>query len=150
MGPPGAGKGTQAKLLAERTGMPHISTGDMLRDAHDHGTTLGLEARAFMDRGQLVPDRPVGDVLRGDGGGGEAAGDERDGSQMDTHRGQLFRLMPETICAAPASLPFRISLISATVSCSTAIFVLKLSSRLCCAGSLFGCVFRAARLSLIA
>ena len=49
---------------------------------------------------------------------------------------------PETIRAAPASLPFRISLMSATVSCSSATFVLKLSSRLCCAGSLAGCVLQ--------
>jgi adenylate kinase len=59
MGAPGAGKGTQARLLAERMGLPHISTGDMLRDAHDQGTALGQQARAYMDRGQLVPDDVV-------------------------------------------------------------------------------------------
>lgn len=59
MGAPGAGKGTQAKLLRERAGVPHISTGDILRKARDEGTPLGLEARRFMDAGRLVPDAVV-------------------------------------------------------------------------------------------
>lgn len=56
MGAPGAGKGTQAKLLEERTGAVHVSTGDMLRAAVGADTALGHEARKFMDRGLLVPD----------------------------------------------------------------------------------------------
>lgn len=56
MGPPGAGKGTQAKLLKERFHVPHISSGDLLRAAIEQDTPLGLEAKAFMDRGELVPD----------------------------------------------------------------------------------------------
>lgn len=56
LGPPGAGKGTQAKELSARLGVPHISTGDMLRDAARGGTDLGLRAKAIMDRGELVPD----------------------------------------------------------------------------------------------
>jgi adenylate kinase len=59
MGPPGAGKGTQAKLMRERTGMAHISTGDLLRRAVAAQTELGLAAKGFMDRGELVPDRLV-------------------------------------------------------------------------------------------
>lgn len=55
-GPPGSGKGTQAKLLAEKYGIPHISTGDILREHLKRETKLGLEARAYMDRGALVPD----------------------------------------------------------------------------------------------
>ncbi len=56
MGPPGAGKGTQADLLTDKLGIPHISTGDMFRKAVKEGTPLGLEARRYMDSGQLVPD----------------------------------------------------------------------------------------------
>ncbi len=59
MGPPGAGKGTQAKQLAERYGVPHISTGDMFREHVRRGTELGLKAKAVMDRGELVPDEIV-------------------------------------------------------------------------------------------
>jgi len=56
MGPPGAGKGTQAPRLVERYGIPAISTGDMFRSAVGEGTPLGLKAKTFMDSGQLVPD----------------------------------------------------------------------------------------------
>jgi adenylate kinases len=56
MGPPGAGKGTQAPRLVERYGIPAISTGDMFRAAVREGTPLGLKAKTFMDSGQLVPD----------------------------------------------------------------------------------------------
>ena len=59
LGPPGAGKGTQARLLQETFGVPQISTGDMLREAHHNGSTLGRSARQFMDAGQLVPDDVV-------------------------------------------------------------------------------------------
>ncbi len=56
MGPPGSGKGTQAKLLAARFGIPHISSGDLLRDAVRRKTPLGMQAKQYMDRGDLVPD----------------------------------------------------------------------------------------------
>ena len=56
LGAPGAGKGTQAVLLAERLGMPHVATGDLFRAAVRDGSPIGLEARRFMERGQLVPD----------------------------------------------------------------------------------------------
>jgi adenylate kinase len=59
LGPPGAGKGTQAKLLTGRLGIPQVSTGDILRQAVAHGTELGREAKSFMDRGALVPDEVV-------------------------------------------------------------------------------------------
>ena len=56
LGPPGAGKGTQAKKLAEDKGFVHISTGDILRDAVRKGTPLGKKAKEYMERGELVPD----------------------------------------------------------------------------------------------
>jgi adenylate kinase len=56
LGLPGAGKGTQARVLSERLGIPQISTGDTLRDAVQEGTPLGIQARIYMDRGEYVPD----------------------------------------------------------------------------------------------
>ena len=56
LGAPGAGKGTQAKLIAEKYGIPHISTGDIFRANIKEGTALGKEAKEYMDKGQLVPD----------------------------------------------------------------------------------------------
>jgi len=59
LGPPGAGKGTQAQMIVERYHIPQISTGDILRAAVKEGTSLGKQAKTFMDRGQLVPDEVV-------------------------------------------------------------------------------------------
>jgi adenylate kinase len=59
LGPPGAGKGTQGVLLSERYGIPQISTGEILRDHVQRGTKLGIRARAYMDRGEYVPDDVV-------------------------------------------------------------------------------------------
>ncbi|MFN3648631.1 MAG: adenylate kinase [Armatimonadota bacterium] len=59
LGPPGAGKGTQAQFLTQRLGIPKISTGEMLRDAAEQGTILGVEAKKLTDQGRLVPDEVV-------------------------------------------------------------------------------------------
>lgn len=59
LGPPGAGKGTQAKFIVEKWNIPQVSTGDILRAAVREGTALGAEAKSFMDKGELVPDRVV-------------------------------------------------------------------------------------------
>jgi adenylate kinase len=56
LGAPGAGKGTQAAILTQRLGLPHVATGDLFRAAVRDGSPVGLEARRFMERGQLVPD----------------------------------------------------------------------------------------------
>lgn len=63
MGPPGVGKGTQAVQLAERSGVVHVSTGDMLREAVQAGSELGQRVRGYIDSGRLVPDAVIGDLL---------------------------------------------------------------------------------------
>jgi adenylate kinase len=88
LGPPGAGKGTQARDLAREWSVPHIATGDMLREAVAAGTTLGREAKAYMDRGALVPD----DVIIG-----MIAERLR---QPDARRGFLLDGFPRTIAQA--------------------------------------------------
>jgi adenylate kinase len=64
LGPPGAGKGTQAKMLVDRFGIPQISTGDILRAAVKEGTPMGIRAKSFMDAGGLVPDEVVVGIVR--------------------------------------------------------------------------------------
>ncbi|QGG49166.1 adenylate kinase [Heliorestis convoluta] len=64
MGPPGAGKGTQAEMLVSHFAIPHISTGDMFRAAIKNGTEMGLQAKAYMDAGQLVPDEVTIGIVR--------------------------------------------------------------------------------------
>ncbi|MBE9094526.1 adenylate kinase [Tychonema sp. LEGE 07203] len=64
MGPPGAGKGTQAQLLAALWKIPHISTGDILRACVVAKTALGLQAKAYMDAGELVPDQLLMDIIQ--------------------------------------------------------------------------------------
>ena len=59
IGPPGAGKGTQARAIAKLLGVPHISTGDMFRELIGRGSPLGEQARPYMERGELVPDEIV-------------------------------------------------------------------------------------------
>ncbi len=64
LGPPGAGKGTQAKMLTEHFSIPQISTGDILRAAVKAGTAMGLKAKEYMDAGGLVPDQVVVGIVR--------------------------------------------------------------------------------------
>lgn len=85
VGPPGAGKGTQAAILEARTGMKHIASGDLLRGAMQEQTALGLQARSFVDRGELVPDDLVIELIR-----------ERIG-RADCSGGVLFDGFPRTI-----------------------------------------------------
>jgi adenylate kinase len=89
-GPPGAGKGTQAKVLQERRGWPQLSTGEMLRDACRRGTELGLKCRELMDRGELVPDEIVVGIIS-----------ERL-DQPDCAEGAVFDGFPRTISQAEA------------------------------------------------
>jgi adenylate kinase len=84
-GPPGAGKGTQGALLAERLGLLRLSTGDVLRDAVKRGTAMGTEARRYMEAGELVPDEVILGIVR-DYLAGEAA-----------HTGVIFDGFPRTL-----------------------------------------------------
>jgi adenylate kinase len=84
LGPPGAGKGTQAQMLSERTGMVHVASGDLFRAALRDGTELGNRAKSYMDKGELVPDEIVIDMIL-----------ERI-SQPDCANGVLFDGFPRT------------------------------------------------------
>src|SRR3989442_14289276 len=98
MGTPGAGKGTQAKLLASRFGACHISTGDVLREAVRGGSPLGLEAKRYMEQGLLVPDDVVIGIVA------EPLG------AADCQRGFLLAGFPRTRAQAKAlhaALPLR-------------------------------------------
>ena len=64
LGPPGAGKGTQSQIVADSLGIPHISTGDILRSAIAEQTPLGVKAKSFVDNGDLVPDDLILDLIK--------------------------------------------------------------------------------------
>lgn len=64
LGPPGAGKGTQAKLLSSHYGIPHISTGDIIREEIKRNTALGVKIRGYVERGELVPDEDVIEIVK--------------------------------------------------------------------------------------
>lgn len=85
LGPPGAGKGTQAKQIAEREHVPHLSTGDMLRDHVARGTALGQMAKPIMERGDLVPDEIILGMV------------EERLSRPDSIHGFIFDGFPRTI-----------------------------------------------------
>ena len=89
-GPPGAGKGTQSKILTETRGLPQLSTGDMLRAAIAAGTPLGMASKALMDKGALVPDETVIGIIA-----------ERY-DQPDCAKGAVFDGFPRTIAQAEA------------------------------------------------
>jgi len=74
MGPPGAGKGTQAAVVAERLGIPHVSTGDTFRANVSEGTPLGIEAKRYMDAGEYVPDEVTNLMVRNRIDGPDAVG----------------------------------------------------------------------------
>ncbi len=87
LGGPGAGKGTQASKIVESMDLAHLSTGDILREEVSEGTDLGLEAREYMDRGDLVPDELIIEMVR---------------KHLDRESGYLFDGFPRTISQAEA------------------------------------------------
>tara|TARA_B100000003_G_scaffold168262_2_gene155026 strand:+ start:213 stop:845 length:633 start_codon:yes stop_codon:yes gene_type:complete len=89
-GPPGAGKGTQAQRIMDSTGLPQVSTGDMLRAAVSAGTETGVKAKTFMDAGELVPDDVIIDLIK-----------DRI-KQPDAVNGVMFDGFPRTIPQAEA------------------------------------------------
>jgi adenylate kinase len=90
MGPPGAGKGTQAERIVEQFGIPHISTGDAFRLAMKQGTPLGLKAKEYVDQGLLVPDEVTNGIVR----------DRL--AEPDCERGFLLDGFPRTLAQAQA------------------------------------------------
>ena len=90
LGPPGAGKGTQAAIISKKLGIPTISTGDMLRAAIKAGTPTGMKAKTFMDAGKLVPDEVIIGII------GERL------SQPDCAKGYILDGVPRTIAQAEA------------------------------------------------
>ena len=90
LGPPGAGKGTQAAIVSKKLGIPTISTGDMLRAAVKAGTPTGMKAKTFMDTGKLVPDEVIIGII------GERLG------ESDCAKGYILDGVPRTIAQAEA------------------------------------------------
>jgi len=88
LGPPGAGKGTQAKVLADFLQVPHISTGDILRQAITDQTALGVKAQEYMDKGDLVPDQLVQDMV------------EERLQKSDAQKGWILDGFPRTVSQA--------------------------------------------------
>jgi adenylate kinase len=123
LGPPGAGKGTQADRIATAKGIPKISTGDMLREAVRAGTEIGRRAKAIMDRGELVNDEVIIGVVR-----------ERL-AKADAQRGFILDGFPRTVAQAralDALMDGRAPLIVVDIVVPEADLVERLTSRLVC------------------
>lgn len=119
----GAGKGTQSVRLAERYGAPHISTGDMLREAAAAGTELGLKAKEYMDSGSLLPDEVMLGVV-----------EERLGAPDVVERGFLLDGFPRTLAQAEALLGFADVDLALDIDVAEDLVIDRISSRRVCGG----------------
>lgn len=125
MGPPGAGKGTQAELIIADFPVPHISTGDMFREAVTNGTELGEEAKKYMDEGRLVPDEVTVGIIK-----------ERL-AQDDCKKGFLLDGFPRTLVQAKALDEVMAELskeieVAINIAVPDEILIERLSSRVSC------------------
>jgi adenylate kinase len=125
LGAPGAGKGTQAKLLHDHFGIPQISTGEMLRQAVQSGAALGKEAKRFMDRGELVPDSVILDLVNDRlSASGSRRGFLLDGFPRTVAQAEAFEIMlAERKLALDGAVSLRVP---------SAILVARLSGRRTC------------------
>lgn len=120
LGPPGAGKGTQALGVSEKFSIPHISTGDILRNEIKNGTALGLQAKSFMDAGKLVPDEVVIGIV--------AARLQ----QPDCKGGFLFDGFPRTLAQAQALAERTKIEMAVNIDVPDEVIVARLSGRRVC------------------
>ncbi len=125
LGPPGAGKGTQAADISNELGTPHISTGDMFRSALKKGTALGLEAKKYMNSGELVPDDLVVAMVKER----ISQDDCKDGFLLDGFPRTIIQAekLDETLLDARLNIDLVINLI-----CSKETVLIRLTGRRCC------------------
>ncbi len=128
LGPPGAGKGTQAKLIADKTGLCHLSTGDILRDEVAHGTEIGRAAKLHMDRGDLVPDKLIIDMIH---------------ERIAKTDGFILDGFPRTVAQAEALLKITPLDLMVNITLSRVEVIKRLSSRRVCreCGKIYNLLF---------
>ena len=120
LGPPGAGKGTQAQIVCQRLGIPQVSTGDMLRAAIAAGTEMGRKAKEYMDQGQLVPDEVVIGIVR------DRLAD------ADCQKGYILDGFPRTVEQAKALSTFAKIDVAINLDVPDDVLVKRLSGRRVC------------------
>jgi adenylate kinase len=128
LGPPGAGKGTQAKLISDKTGLCHLSTGDILRDEVAQGTEIGRAAKLHMDRGDLVPDKLIIDMIH---------------ERIAKTDGFILDGFPRTVAQAEALLKITPLDLMINITLSRAEVIKRLSSRRVCreCGKIYNLLF---------
>lgn len=120
LGPPGAGKGTQAQIVCQRLGIPQVSTGDMLRAAIAAGTEMGRKAKEYMDQGQLVPDEVVIGIVK------DRLADP------DCQKGYILDGFPRTVEQAKALSTFAKIDVAINLDVPDDVLVKRLSGRRAC------------------